>query len=193
MRSVPILLRGLVMACTLVLALHGRAQPLTVNAGPASITLCSNAQATLGGNPTATGGQGPYQYTWSPATGLSATNVANPVCTVNSTTQYTVTVTDANNVTATDQINVNVSAAASAGVTLQSPAIASQFGGFTTYSLCDPSLSWNFGIDDASTGVAPGATLTVNWGDGSPNYNPSGSGWSTTHTRSEERRVGKEC
>lgn len=189
MRSVPILLRGLVMACTLVLALHGRAQPLTVNAGPASITLCSNAQATLGGNPTATGGQGPYQYTWSPATGLSATNVANPVCTVNSTTQYTVTVTDANNVTATDQINVNVSAAASAGVTLQSPAIASQFGGFTTYSLCDPSLSWNFGIDDASTGVAPGATLTVNWGDGSPNYNPSGSGWSTTHTYAQGLHV----
>jgi hypothetical protein len=33
-------------------------------------------------------------YSWSPSTGLSATNIANPICTANSNTTYTVTITN---------------------------------------------------------------------------------------------------
>ncbi len=153
------------------------------------VSLCSNGQVTLGGNPTANGGQGPYTYQWTPAAGLNDPTVANPICTVNTTTPYTVTVTDANNNTATDLITVNVSAAATADLIIQAPAVQSQFGGYTTYSLCDPSLSWNFLIDDASSGVASGSTLTVNWGDGSPVYSPGAAGWSTNHTYAQGLHV----
>lgn len=41
------------------------------------------------------GGCGPYSYSWSPATGLSSTNVARPnICIGNDTLTYTITVTD---------------------------------------------------------------------------------------------------
>lgn len=58
--------------------------------------VCKDAQVQL--NVTATGYSGPVTYTWSPATGLSATNIANPIATVgNANVTYTVTVTDGSN------------------------------------------------------------------------------------------------
>lgn len=56
----------------------------------------------------ATGGTGPYQYSWTPATGLSATNIAQPVATPTVTTTYTVTVTDANGCQDQDDVTVVV-------------------------------------------------------------------------------------
>ncbi|MBK8847022.1 MAG: lamin tail domain-containing protein [Bacteroidetes bacterium] len=50
--------------------------------------------------------------TWAPATGLSCTTCANPICSATSTTTYTVTSTDPNNgctITATVTVNVNPS------------------------------------------------------------------------------------
>ncbi|MBK9759502.1 MAG: PKD domain-containing protein [Flavobacteriales bacterium] len=176
------LVRSAVSLAVMLLSGQLFAQPLAANAGPPSVTICSNAQTTLGGAPTASGGTGPYTYSWAPAGGLSATNVANPVCTVNGTTTYTVTVTDNVGATQTDNITVNVNAAPDAGLVLASPAVQSTFNGLTTFSLCDPSLSWNFTIDDASTGIVAGTTLSINWGDASPIYAPPAGGWSTTHT-----------
>src|SRR5690606_3416740 len=51
-------------------------------------TICEGGSAQL----LATGGGSISGYTWSPATGLSATNIANPVATPSSTTTYTVSV-----------------------------------------------------------------------------------------------------
>ena len=158
MRSVRTFLRGLVAtACVLAGASAVFAQPpLVANAGPATLTTCSNGQVTLGGAPTASGGQGPYTYLWTPATGLSSTTMANPVCTVNTTTLYTVTVTDAGGASQTDNINVVVNPAADANLLLQAPAVQTNFNGLVTFSLCDPALSWNFSVDDASTGIPAG-------------------------------------
>ena len=47
-------------------------------------------------------------YLWSPADGLSATNIANPTASPVASTTYTVTVTDGNGFTATDDITVTV-------------------------------------------------------------------------------------
>ena len=90
---------------------------LTVTAGVnavagADITRCADDPAdAIGG--VATGGDGgPYTYAWSPATELSATNIASPTTTATSDRTYTVTVTDASGCSATDQVFVDVTSAA---------------------------------------------------------------------------------
>ncbi|RYE07432.1 MAG: hypothetical protein EOP51_33860, partial [Sphingobacteriales bacterium] len=75
---------------------------LTVNVRPAPIanagpnqTVCAATAAVIGGSPAASGGTAPYGYAWTPATGLSATNVANPSATPPAYPQtYNLVVTD---------------------------------------------------------------------------------------------------
>lgn len=69
------------------------------NAG-SDATICAGSSTQL----SATGGT---SYSWSPAAGLSATNISNPISNPTTTTAYTVTVT-ANGCTATDEVVVNV-------------------------------------------------------------------------------------
>ena len=71
------------------------------NAGSDVTINCTTTNTTLG----ASGG---VSYSWSPAAGLSATNIANPVATPVATTTYTVTVTGANGCTKTDDVIVTV-------------------------------------------------------------------------------------
>jgi hypothetical protein len=71
--------------------------PVQASAGPNQTFCLPVASAiTIGGNPTASAGSGIYRYSWSPATGLNSTTVANPTlsATTAGTTVYTVTVTD---------------------------------------------------------------------------------------------------
>jgi hypothetical protein len=81
------------------------AAPLTANAGP-DRTIAPGSSTTLLG--TASGGLTPYSYNWSPATGLSNANVAQPTASPENTTTYTLTVTDADSQVATDSITVRV-------------------------------------------------------------------------------------
>ncbi len=83
--------------------------PPTANAGSSGSIGLGSSGMTIGGAPTASGGAAPYTYSWSPATGLSSTTVANPVASPSSTTTYTVTVTDASGCTATSSTTVSVS------------------------------------------------------------------------------------
>ncbi|MCX6270215.1 MAG: GEVED domain-containing protein [Bacteroidetes bacterium] len=67
--------------------------PNVVFGGPTTHHIC------IGGNVTIpllvpTVGSGNYSYSWSPATGLSATNVRTPIATPAATTTYTVVITD---------------------------------------------------------------------------------------------------
>lgn len=79
---------------------------LVVTSGP-DITICPTVGQQLQG--AASGGSGSgYVYSWSPAAGLSATNIINPVATPTATTTYTLSVKDSNNCTITDQVIVTV-------------------------------------------------------------------------------------
>ena len=80
--------------------------PLLVASVGTGQTICVGGNTSIGG--TATGGKEPYTYAWSPSTGLSNTNVANPVASPSVTTTYTLTVTDANNCKSMDNIMVTV-------------------------------------------------------------------------------------
>jgi gliding motility-associated-like protein len=79
---------------------------VTVNPVP-SIDAGVDTSICLGGSvqllATGTG-----QFAWSPATGLSATNIADPVASPSGTTTYTVTLTDANSCVNTDEVTVTV-------------------------------------------------------------------------------------
>ncbi len=72
----------------------------TANAGT-DVAICKGTGTTLA----ATGG---VSYVWSPALGLSSTNIANPVANPAIATTYTVTVTDAGGCQATDAVEVTV-------------------------------------------------------------------------------------
>ncbi len=65
---------------------------LSVNATALPGEVCLGESSQL--NAYAWGGSGNYTYDWTPATGLSDPNVADPTATPDETTTYTVTVTD---------------------------------------------------------------------------------------------------
>ena len=71
-----------------------------VNAGP-DVSVCIGNSTTL----TATGAG---TFIWSPSTNLSCTTCANPVANPTSTTNYTLTITDASACTNTDVVKVSV-------------------------------------------------------------------------------------
>lgn len=121
----------------LISAVVSHAQPLVASAGnPTSI--CLGGSASIGGSPTATYGTSPYTYSWSPATGLSSTTVANPLASPTVTTTYTVTVTDAAVTSSTSTVTVTVYP--NPTITVNSPTICQgasavlTASGATTYS-----------------------------------------------------------
>lgn len=79
---------------------------LSVNAGNDTI-LCSNTPYSIGNKLKVTGGTPPFQYAWSPTTGLTNANTSNPRAQASSGVNYTITVTDSKNLTATDVILVS--------------------------------------------------------------------------------------
>ena len=87
--------------------------PISVDAGPDSTIIVGDCEV-LGGSSTASGGETPYTYVWTPSTGLNATNVANPMACPTTTTTYTVSVKDSNDYQdketcwSSDQVTVTV-------------------------------------------------------------------------------------
>lgn len=68
--------------------------------------ICFGQEIMLSGS--ASGGNPGYGFEWSPATGLSNPHIATPVASPESTTQYTLTVTDQNGCSETGQVTVTV-------------------------------------------------------------------------------------
>ncbi|MCX6295502.1 MAG: PKD domain-containing protein, partial [Bacteroidetes bacterium] len=150
---------------------------LVVIAPIVSPSICFGGSTVLTAN--ATGGNGgPYVYTWSPATGLSATNIANPTATPVVTTVYTVNATDANGcpaapVTVTVTVNppLSVVSAGTASIcpgasTPISAIAANGTGGPYTYSWSPATglSATNIANPIASPGVTTIYTVTVNDG-----------------------------
>jgi gliding motility-associated-like protein len=155
------------------------------NSGTYSVTITVNGCASQAGtiavvvnpNPSAVAGTGTSicdydsiqfnasgggTYSWSPGTGLNATNIPNPVCTVNSTTTYTLTVTDANGCTDTDQVTITVNAAPVADAGTSQTLCSGNTVNITATG--GATYSWNGGVLVNATGanqsVNPSTTTT---------------------------------
>lgn len=88
------------VACCII-----NAQNPIVSAGPDK-SVCPNAPTTIGGSPSASGGNPPYNYTWQPTTGLSNPTSPNPTVTTSVSITYTLTVQDNNDSIVKDYVNV---------------------------------------------------------------------------------------
>ncbi|MDP4685089.1 MAG: gliding motility-associated C-terminal domain-containing protein, partial [Crocinitomicaceae bacterium] len=74
---------------------------LTIVATPASTTINAGESVQLNAS-------GATTYTWSPATGLSATDISDPIATPTSSITYTVTGSDANGCVGTALVNIYI-------------------------------------------------------------------------------------
>lgn len=83
---------------------------VTVDAGPDAL-VCGGAGATLGGSPAASGGVGPYSYSWSPTTGLNSAVISNPVASPANATNYILQVTDSLGCIGFDSVSLLISPA----------------------------------------------------------------------------------
>lgn len=141
---------------TVVVTANGCSKTSSVAITPAALpTIATSGDVSIcnggaGAELTATGG---VSYVWSPATGLSATNVANPTATPSTTTTYTVTGTDANGCqnTATAEVTVNTPVA----ITVQPANQTALENGSTSFSVTATgtglTYQWEFSSDNGSS------------------------------------------
>ncbi|MBI2270639.1 MAG: hypothetical protein HYU69_09840 [Bacteroidetes bacterium] len=137
------------------------APAITANAG-SDVSFCPGASATL----TASGGT---SYSWSPATGLSSTTIANPVASPTVTTTYTVSVSASANGctgTGTDMVIVNVkptpNANAGSGAAMCSgDLVPMQASGGGTYSWSPPTGLSSTTIPNPDASPTSDITYTV--------------------------------
>lgn len=128
-------------------------------------TICAGSSISL----EATGAS---SYQWSPAEGLSATNLGNIIATPAITTTYTVTGTSAAGCVATDQINISILAAVTPSVSINytgCPSNSLQFTATPIQGGANPSYAWLVNNNPAGTGptfnlnnASNGMSVTVN-------------------------------
>lgn len=155
----------------------------TISVG--GVSLCLGNSASLSSSVT-NNGTGSVSYAWSPAIGLSATNISNPVATPIVNRTYSLIVTDGNGITSTgDNSSLSVTTPPSASVAYNSAPFCYSSGttSITFSGSAGGTYSGSAGISiNASTGLVnlaastPGS-YTVNYGvaaaGGCPLFNTS--------------------
>jgi gliding motility-associated-like protein len=149
---------------------------VTVTVAPQPTVSAGPDQSICEGNSTTLNASGGVSYSWSPATGLSATNIANPTASPAQTTTYTVTVTDANGCTGTDDATVTVQTTGCLSITPVGDSICPGACGTVSVTVNDGTApytySWSNGLP-ATVGPHPvcpsvtsNYTVTVTDADG---------------------------
>ncbi|MCB9189687.1 MAG: gliding motility-associated C-terminal domain-containing protein [Flavobacteriales bacterium] len=137
-------------------ALSGSVGP---SSGSVSVNICNGGSATLS---VSGASGGPTAYTWTPSTGLSCTNCANPTASPTSTTTYSVTATNASGCDLLGTVTVNVTPAptvsVNSGTMCENGSVTLTASGMTSYSW-SPSTGLS-GTSGASVTASPTSTTT---------------------------------
>ena len=127
-------------------------------------TYCEGSTVTLGGSPTASGGNGVYTFLWS-SPGFTST-LSNPVVAPSVTTTYQLTVTDANACNAIDNVVISVNPVPSLAVTPDQQTICN--GGsaniVASSTLPGAQFTWTVaqtGVSGASDQLIPGGGVVA--------------------------------
>jgi hypothetical protein len=140
----------------------------TINgsANPSALAICGNASTNLVA--AASGGDNPYEYSWSPSAGLNNANINNPIASPTSTTTYILTVTDDNgcvdNATITLNVNnfpLNISASDETICAGQSVTLNFSGGIIGQYNLSNNNGT-SLNLPGTSFTLAPSQTTTYN-------------------------------
>jgi len=115
-------------------------------------TICSGSSVQL----LASGGT---TYSWSPSTGLSATNIANPICSTTSTRTYTCLISNGTCSTSLT-VTITVGATISVSITGDANVCAGGPSTLTAYSSTAISYIWSTGGITAVITVSPTVTTT---------------------------------
>ena len=86
----------------------GGASPIQIALIASQSTICPNQNTSLSANASNGCNGNNFSYSWSPATGLSNPNIANPVASPSTTTTYTLTVSEAGTCTLPQTSNVTI-------------------------------------------------------------------------------------
>ncbi|MCP9767537.1 hypothetical protein EGI22_06410, partial [Lacihabitans sp. LS3-19] len=124
--------------------------PVTVTITPPS-TICEGQSVSLSAS--GAGGTAPYNYTWTPAAGLSATNIYNPTASPTTSTAYTVTATDVDNCMATATTSVTVIPMPIASATAQTVCSGASFSVMPTTNIVGTTYTWTSAV---TSGTASG-------------------------------------
>lgn len=97
----------------------------------------------------------PFTYAWSPTTGLSNPNIANPIASVTVATTYIVTVTDANGYEFTTTATVDIDNIPAPVADFNFNVAGGNVVTFTDLSSNGDNVSWSFGDGTTSTAANP--------------------------------------
>jgi hypothetical protein len=135
---------------------------VTADAGPDK-QVCSGSATTIGNSSTVPSSFGPFTYSWTPSTGLSAVNVATPTATVSTNTTYILTVTDARGCSNKDTVVVQALSTPSPSISGPTSACNNSISTYSTANNAGTTYHWsvtNGTVVDSSLGYS----VKVRWG-----------------------------
>ncbi|MHC1706708.1 MAG: C25 family cysteine peptidase [Bacteroidales bacterium] len=142
------------------------ALPLQATATATPSTICTGNSTQL--NVLAMGGIEPLVYQWSPTTGLNASDIPDPIASPQTSTIYTVTVTDANNDFQISTITVtvnNIADTPNTPTTLQTTLCQGSGSTLVSTGLVTGAFTYVWTLSPAAAGFANGSGTSawVNW------------------------------
>lgn len=143
--------------------------PLPVANPGAGAANCSGTGAQLNGS-------GGTSFQWAPATGLNNPSIANPIATPNTTTNYTLTVTDANGCVSSPSNPISVTVFSQPNppaITASGPLTFCQGGSVTLSVNGGVSYQWSNGQTGSSITVNQSGNYSVTLTDGNGCTSPS--------------------
>ena len=132
--------------------------PLIGTATATPMVICIGGSSQL--NVTRSGGLAPFNYQWSPVTGLSNPNIINPVANPLSTTTYSLLVTDALGTTATSTVLLTVNPLLPVSVSIVASSNPSPPGTYVTFTATPvnggtiPAYQWKVNGLNVGTGLS---------------------------------------